>query len=404
MPRTLEARLCRVLRTLRTHLGLNVAFISEFTAGRRVFRVVDSDGARNPIAVGGSDPLEETYCQRVVDGRLPQLMHDAAANPEARRLPVTSSLPVGAHMSVPIRFKDGFVFGTICCFGFAPNSTLTQRDLGLMRAVGAIVSELIEDEHRTHRARIEAEQRIRSLLATEAQGALSMVYQPIYHLPAQRVVGFESLARFQIEPRRSPDQWFGEAAAVGLGVALEFKAANAALGNLERLPDDIFVTVNFSPKAIVDAALRDVLAPLPLDRIVIEVTEHCVTSNYAEIAAALAPLRARGLRLAVDDAGAGYASFRHILSLAPDIIKLDIALTRDIDTDTARRSLARALIGFANATGSEIVAEGVERADELAVLRELGVNKVQGYFIGKPTPIETAAAIAARGKLSSFGS
>jgi EAL domain-containing protein (putative c-di-GMP-specific phosphodiesterase class I) len=97
------------------------------------------------------------------------------------------------------------------------------------------------------------------------------------------------------------------------------------------------------------------------------------------------------LLVAVDDAGAGYANFRHILSLAPDIIKLDMSITRDIHLDRARRALAAALIGFANATGSKIVAEGVESAQEMAVLRELGVNKVQGYFVGRPMTLAAAA-------------
>lgn len=105
----------------------------------------------------------------------------------------------------------------------------------------------------------------------------------------------------------------------------------------------------------------------------------------------LAPLRSRGLRLAVDDAGAGFASFRHILQLKPDIIKLDISITRDIDTQVSRRALAAALIRFAQETGSKIVAEGVETEAELAVLRGLSVDKAQGYLIGRPVPLAAAA-------------
>lgn len=107
------------------------------------------------------------------------------------------------------------------------------------------------------------------------------------------------------------------------------------------------------------------------------------------------PLCARGIKLAVDDAGAGYASFRHILQLQPDTIKLDLSITRDIDTDCTRRALAAALIRFAQETGSQIVAEGVETDGELAVLRELGVDKAQGYLIGRPQPIESVLALIA---------
>jgi EAL domain-containing protein (putative c-di-GMP-specific phosphodiesterase class I) len=104
----------------------------------------------------------------------------------------------------------------------------------------------------------------------------------------------------------------------------------------------------------------------------------------------LRPLRARGLRLAVDDAGAGYASFRHILRLRPDHIKLDMSLTRNIDTDKSKRALALALIEFARETGSELIAEGIETQGELATLRELGVMRGQGYLLGRPAPFSAA--------------
>jgi EAL domain-containing protein (putative c-di-GMP-specific phosphodiesterase class I) len=112
-----------------------------------------------------------------------------------------------------------------------------------------------------------------------------------------------------------------------------------------------------------------------------------------KVESVLRPLRSDGLRLAVDDAGAGYASFRHILKLAPDIIKLDMSLTRHIDTNRSCRALASALIRFAAETGSTVVAEGVETDAELHALRELGVVKMQGYLLGRPMTIESAARL-----------
>lgn len=132
-----------------------------------------------------------------------------------------------------------------------------------------------------------------------------------------------------------------------------------------------------------DALLREV----PANRIILEVTEHAAIEAYEQLGAALSVFRQRGLRVAVDDAGAGYASFRHILRLRPDIIKLDMALTRDIDQDPARRALASALITFAGNTRSTIVAEGVETAAELHTLQQLGVTAAQGYYLGRPTPL-----------------
>jgi EAL domain-containing protein (putative c-di-GMP-specific phosphodiesterase class I) len=117
---------------------------------------------------------------------------------------------------------------------------------------------------------------------------------------------------------------------------------------------------------------------------VVEITEHELIEDYAHLLDALTPLRTAGIRLAVDDAGSGYASLRHILSLQPDIIKLDIALTRGVDTDPVRRALASALVGFARDTGSVIVAEGIETSAELAALQRLGVPLGQGFYLARP--------------------
>lgn len=120
-----------MLRAIREHLGMDVAFVSEFTAKRRVFRLVDSTYPNQPVKVNGSDPLEESYCQRIVDGRLPELITDASLVPAAMELPVTAALPVGAHLSIPIRLADGSVYGTFCCFSFTPDTTLTGARPGV---------------------------------------------------------------------------------------------------------------------------------------------------------------------------------------------------------------------------------------------------------------------------------
>jgi EAL domain-containing protein (putative c-di-GMP-specific phosphodiesterase class I) len=136
-------------------------------------------------------------------------------------------------------------------------------------------------------------------------------------------------------------------------------------------------------------ALEKVLSkPFELNQLVLEITEHAIVYQYKEIATLLAPLRKRGLQIAVDDAGAGYASFRHILNLAPDRIKLDMSLTRNIDTDPARRALTVAFVQFSSDTGSELFAEGVETAAELATLQALGVRGAQGYFLGRPMSMD----------------
>lgn len=191
--------------------------------------------------------------------------------------------------------------------------------------------------------------------------------------------GFEALARFAVEPRRTPDVWFAEAAAVGLLIDLELMAVGAALAQFDRLPAGVHLSVNLSPESVMSPRLAATLAGYPLERIVIEVTEHAPVEDYEILNAALGNLRAQGCRLAIDDAGAGFASLRHILRLAPDVIKLDISLTRGLDHDRARRALATALISFANEIGATIVAEGIETVAEVDALRALGVAFGQGY-------------------------
>ncbi len=375
-----------ILHAVREHLKMEVAFVSEFTLGRRVFRYVDSSWAKNPVRVGSGDPLEESYCARVVDGRMPELMNDAQMNACAAELPATFAIPVGAHMSVPIRLSDGSVYGTFCCFSRNADGSLNLRDLSLMRMFADLTGKMIERERLLDRSRHEIRERTVQMLHSDA---LNIVYQPIYDLEKATVTGFESLSRFAATPARPPDRWFSEAHSVGLGVELEMMAISQALTLIPQLVNGLDLGINASPETILSPGFDLLLSGLDsLDHLVLEITEHAAVERYEEIAARLKPFRDRGLKIAVDDAGAGYASFRHILNLEPDRIKLDMSLTRDIDIDPARRALAAALIHFSADTGSILVAEGVETASEVATLIELGVAKAQGYFLGRPMTLQ----------------
>lgn len=379
----------QALRAVREHLGLEVAFVSEIVDGRRRFIRVDAAGAQAPIRVGDSNPVDEGYCQRVIDGRLPQLIRDARRIPEALKIPATAALPIGAHLSVPIRMKDGSVYGTFCCFSTVPDETLTDRDLGMMRVFADFAAAQIERQRQVERARLEATGRVQQLWQ---QDRIGVVYQPIHDFVHNRIVGFEALARFAAAPQRSPDIWFAEAAQVGLGEALEMAVIARALADMSRLPARSYLSLNVSPEHIVSGAVQRALRAAPFARVVLEVTEHSAIAEYGRIAAQLRSLRRRGLRLAIDDSGAGFASFRHILQLNPDVIKLDMSLIRGIDADRKRRALAAALIRFAEQTDSKVTAEGVETTAELATLRQLGVDCAQGYLLGRPVPISEVPA------------
>ncbi len=240
---------------------------------------------------------------------------------------------------------------------------------------------------RTHSA--ENEEKHERVVAQLHVGGPDMVFQAIVDLRTDQPVGYETLARFDHgTPARRPDIWFAEAASVGLGVDLELCAVRSALQCLDRMPEPLFCAINLSPQTLLSPQCHELLAGYDGDRIVLEITEHEPIDDYALLMAEANQLRSRGCRLAIDDAGAGYASLRHILKLFPDFIKLDIGLTRDIDTDPIKRALAPALVGFAVDIGAQIIAEGIETAAELATLRRLGVGFGQGFHIAHPRPLD----------------
>jgi EAL domain-containing protein (putative c-di-GMP-specific phosphodiesterase class I) len=215
---------------------------------------------------------------------------------------------------------------------------------------------------------------------------VAMHFQPIVDLQSREPVGFEALARFRSLPPRPPDEWFAEAAALELGVQLELATIQQALALVPALPEDAYLSVNCSHRTVGDPELPPLLQPVA-KRLVVEITEHEPVEDYEALASSLQPLRDLGVRIAIDDAGAGYASLRHTLQVDPDIVKVDITLTHGIDVDRARRALASALISFADEMDMTIVAEGIETEAELRTLCDLGVRYGQGYHLAKPAPL-----------------
>lgn len=238
-------------------------------------------------------------------------------------------------------------------------------------------------ERRLAEERAERVRRVRQVIDS---GSMTMLFQPVVRLDTGATVGVEALARFIATPQRPPDQWFAEAALVGLGVDLEIAAINTALRHLSALPVDEYMALNVSPATISDPQLIQAIGP-HAPRVVLELTEHEAFDHYDALLASLDELRRDGVRLAVDDAGSGYAGLRHILRVRPDIIKLDLSLTRGIHTDPARRALAGALVSFGRETRASIVAEGIELPEELQTLRELQVGYGQGFHLGRPGPL-----------------
>lgn len=381
MTSQLDALLQDAIGALRKHFNMEVAFISQFKAGERIFRYVDSLPSFQPISVGDANPLEDSYCQRVVDGRLPGLIQNAQENCEALTLEATRALPVGAHLSAPIRIEGDQVFGTLCCFSRTPDRSLQDSDLQTLRLYADFVGRAMRSSLAQERAAQVVYERIKDVLEKES---FSIVYQPIFHTGWRQVIGFEALTRFTVEPVRTPDLWFKEAAMVGLQQQLEMAVIARALRDFHLFPQDVYLAFNVSPATIVAADFAALFQDHPLDRIVLEVTEHASIDDYSGLEQQLGPMRHKGLRLAVDDVGAGYANFRHILKLMPDFLKVDASLISQIDKKLGAKALVAAVVRFTQEAGGVVVAEGVETAEELQVLTDLEIHHAQGYLLGRP--------------------
>lgn len=380
------------LVAIRTHLDMEVAYFSEFVDGRSVFRRVDAPGLEHLIKAGDSQSLDDVYCNHILEGRLPELIPDTSLLPLAVSLPITHAVPIGSHASIPIRRADGTPYGMFCCLSPRPNPSLNGRDLDILRLFADIAAKQVRAELEQTRSARETRGLIEQVIADRA---FAIAYQPIVSLSSQDIVSYEALSRFSASPYRTPDRWFHDAESVGLGVELELAAIGAALHAFDALPDDCSLSVNASPAAIVSGQLMDLITPDIRSRIILEVTEHAKVEDYGALHAALAPLKVTGVRVAIDDAGAGYSGLQHIIALAPEFIKLDMSLTRGIDADPALRALVAAMMFYARETGALVVAEGIETAEELHTLRRLGVDRGQGYLIGKPGPIAAIACASA---------
>jgi DNA-binding NarL/FixJ family response regulator len=248
---------------------------------------------------------------------------------------------------------------------------------------GPVLEQLVADLQDRVRAaddRAIMRERVQAIM----DGPVAMAFQPIIALADNAPVAVEALARFTTEPQRLAAVWFREAAHCGLIVDLDMVTMTKALEALDWLPRDVALHINLAPETLFAGRGNELLDLVEPERVVVEITEHSDIADYAHLNRALAPLRERGVKLAVDDVGAGFSSLRHVLVLEPDMIKLDVSLCRGIDSNEVRRALARALTAFGQEVDKMVVAEGVETEAELEALVELGVTHAQGYLLGRP--------------------
>jgi len=257
-----------------------------------------------------------------------------------------------------------------------PDPTLGERDVAFM----TILAELIANDLDEMRRQEQLHDALTELIDAED---IEIAFQPIVDLRSGACLGVEALSRFP-EPFDSPEDLFADADGVGLSLELERLAIREAWHGLEWLGPEQFLAFNVSPDALLELGRRAQLrTDLPVSQVGVEVTEQSVVRCYDDLRDVVAPLRAEGLRVAVDDAGAGYASLQHIVELRPDFIKVDRSLVHGVADDHVRRVAVSAFVLVSQDLGATVIAEGVERPRDLAVLCDLGVHAAQGYLLGR---------------------
>ncbi len=384
-----DEQVASLLRTAKESLGLSVAFVSRLDGTTQHLEVVESS-VPFLFKEGATQKQETSFCQAALDKQIPAVMPDVRTFPEAMALPAARLPRIRSYVTVPIRLSDGELYGTFCAAGLTTDKGLSKRDQSLMDVLAGAAALIIEPGVR-ERARAEE---IRDRLGPVVDaGGPTVVLQPIVDLATGLRVGAEALSRFPADWGKPPDVCFAEAHSVGWGDQLELLALSSAAAHLADVGG--YVAMNVSPGTLTTDACLDLLDSMPLPRILLELCEHDRVDDYVPLLDALAPLRARGLRLAIDDVGAGFSSLRHIVVTSPDVIKLDRTLVDGVTDDAVLRQLVGSLVAFGHGSGASVVAEGIETAQDAATLCTLGVDLGQGWHFGRPGPASQLAPMAA---------
>ncbi|MDI6104348.1 EAL domain-containing protein [Actinoplanes sp. NEAU-A12] len=370
-----------LLRTAREALGLSLAFMTRMDDTHLHLEVLDS-AVPLPVPGDAKLPRRETLCQKIMDGELPAVIPDVRVLPSTMRAFEAPVPQIRSFLSVPVVLSDGSVYGTFCAVGFAEDSEPILRDKAIMEVLSRAAALVVEPGVRKRAVAMEILDRVRPLIA---RGGPVVLLQPIVDLTTWRRVGAEALSRFPQEWNRTPDVCFADAHGAGEGHRLEIQALRRAADHLADVTG--YVSMNVSPATLLTAECSRMLEMMPLHRVVLELSEHDPVEDYDALMAVLAPLRAGGMRFAIDDVGAGFSSLRHIVITAPDVIKLDRSMVTGLDRDPVLQVVARSLVDLARTTGAQVVAEGVETEAEAAALLDVGVGLGQGWLFDRATTV-----------------
>jgi EAL domain-containing protein (putative c-di-GMP-specific phosphodiesterase class I)/DNA-binding NarL/FixJ family response regulator len=284
-----------------------------------------------------------------------------------------------------VPFRLGPTPKPLGCLVFAvrpgsPSGPLSHQLADLIDATDFIVAILRPAVEQAETANVA----ITRLQRVMSRREFAIYLQPVVRLDTGEVVAVEALTRFDDGMR--PDVQFAEAATLGLGLNLQRATLEAAIVAAAGLPADVALSVNLSADVLQFEPTLPAIVAAAARPLIVEITEHERIDDYEAVRAAFDRL-GPNVRLAVDDAGSGFASLRHILALRPSYVKLDIEWVHGIDRDPVKRALVSGLTYFAQETGCELIAEGIETEEERQIIRDLGIQLGQGYLLGRPQPL-----------------
>jgi PAS domain S-box-containing protein len=339
------------------------------------------EGQSDPPLRGLPDQLSRHLRERSAEGPWIEPWVSRPSNPYNQPL---IGLGIHAIACAPVRHEQ-LLIGLLVTFaaGSVEEAAVTEALPALVEfadLAGALIGRNVAERTEAGRGR----DHIADVISRRA---FRPVFQPIVELASNEIVGYEALTRFT--DGANPEVIFTDASAVGLGVELEMATLQAALAAAEALPPSVWLNLNASPELILAGEpLRTLLAG-SRRRLVLEVTEHAAIADYPAFRAAMAAFGPE-VEFAVDDAGTGFASLRHIVELHPAFVKLDRSLMAGLESDDARQAMIVGLSHFAHVTGCRLIVEGIETDSELTVLRALTIELGQGYLLGRPLPVDAA--------------
>jgi EAL domain-containing protein (putative c-di-GMP-specific phosphodiesterase class I) len=372
----------RVVDDLARVTGFDFVALGSFGTGGRFVPMSVNAPPSTPLAVGR--PMPDHYSrylrERAQTGPWIETWHAQYEDGSYGVEMIATGVAAAAYAPIhgPTSLIGLLILGTTS----AAAAERIDDQLPALLSFAAIAGALLGPAQERHNKEAAARDQIEAIID---EGAFTPVFQPVVELETRRVIGYEALTRFA--DGRDPAETFAEAAILGIGTDLELACVRRSLEAAVALPEDAWIGVNVSPAMLLETPELAALLDTTRRPVVLEITERAEVDDYVRLHRAIAALGS-DVRIAVDDAGAGYAGLQRILELRADLVKLDMVLVRGVDSDPARQALVAGMSHFARRTDARLLAEGVESDAEAEALLDLGVELGQGFLFGRPLPAE----------------